>query len=97
MKDIKLGHYHTGHGRTTCLYWEGNKYIHVLIPEFPLTVQRKLCAELKHITPVLFKCQPYPMARALKVYRRMNRLSGSQGALKLLKVATQETKALKAA
>ncbi len=93
MKDIKLGNYHTGQGQTTCLYWEGNKYIHVLIPEFPLSVHRKHRAETRHITPVLFKGRPYPMARALKTYRRMQRLSGSASARAMLKQASLEAKA----
>ncbi len=94
MKDIKLGNYHTGQGRTTCLYWEGNKYIHVLIPEFPLTVHRKHRTEARYISPVLLDGKPYPMVRALKTYRRMQRLSGSASARKLIKQASMEAKAV---
>lgn len=91
MQHIKLGSYKTTHGSTTCLYWEGNKFIHVLtLSSIPLTVTRKLKSELRFIQPLTRKGEPYPMKRALKIYRCACKWGGSKSARALIRQAAKE-------
>jgi hypothetical protein len=58
-----------------------------------MTVNRKLQAELRFISPLTRNGEPYPMARALKIYRRACKWSESKSARKMIKQAALEIRA----
>lgn len=68
----------------------GRKWLHVLCIDATTSGGMKLwkvpLADTKYMKPLLRKGKPYPVARALKSFRKMGKTHGiSKGAKKLLK------------
>lgn len=105
---ITLVQYHTwqtvrgGHNSSfrSALIKEGTKWLQVIAidatPDGGLKVWKVPKSDLKYMTPLLRNGKPYPMSRALKVFRSIAATHGiSNGAKKLLKEASRENKANK--
>ena len=73
----------------------GSKWLQVVAIDATTSGGLKLwkvpLADTKHMQPLLLKGKPYPMARALKTFRKMGKTHGiSKGAKKLLKEASAQ-------
>ena len=106
---IKLVRYHTWHKnkvgyesavRCALVKTGGTKWLHVLAIDATTSGGLKLwkvpLTEDRYMQPLLHKGKPYPMARALKVFRKFAKEHGlTNGAKKLLREAGREHKANK--
>jgi hypothetical protein len=88
---VELRSYHTEQGVKTALVLRGRKWLQVLLLDGALTVRRVRIGESKHMTDIVRRGQPYPMQRALKVFRLHGRLHGyTKGARKFLSKASAQ-------
>ncbi len=100
---IELVHYHTykkaqfGYesARRVALIKRGTKWMKVVALDAAanagLRVWKVQMSEDQYMTPILYKGKPYPMKRALTVFRRMTKShSATKGAKKLMKEARNQ-------
>ncbi len=88
---VELRSYHTEQGVKVALVLSGRKWLQVMVMDGPLTVRRVRICEAKHMTDIVRRGAPYPMHRALKVFRGHGRLHGyTKGARKFLRQASSQ-------
>jgi hypothetical protein len=91
MRCVQLRSYHTEQGVKTALVLAGHKWLQVLLMDGKLKVRRVPVEEARHMSDVTRRGQPYPMQRALKVYRLHGRLHGdTKSARKFLRRASSQ-------
>ena len=93
MASIELKHYTTPSGvKTAIIRVSGPKWMQVLMMEGALTVRKIPKSETRFMEPLLFKGRPYPLRRAIHVFRHYGRASGiNKSAKALLRDATKQT------
>jgi len=88
---VELRSYHTEQGVKVALVLPGRKWLQVLMLDGTLTVRRVRIGEAKHMTDIALRGRPYPMRRALKVFRGHGRLHGdTKGARQFLRRASAQ-------
>lgn len=106
---IELVQYHTWHRvrggfesaqRVALVKKGGSKWLHVLAIDATTSGGLKLwkvpLTDVEYMQPLMLRGKPYPIARALKGFRRIGKTHGiSNGAKKLIKEAAREHKANK--
>ena len=91
---IRLMRYHSQIGMRSVLVREGRKWLQVLAIDANkkggMTIWKVPKGDLRFMTPLMRKGKPYPMSRALTVFRRVGRSHGiTKGAMKIIKEAAR--------
>jgi hypothetical protein len=75
---IELLAWHSPIGRKSALVKNGGHiWMRVLIMDGPLSVRRVRIDEMKNMSPMEKNGRPYPLARAVRIFRHYGRAHGS--------------------
>ena len=87
---IELKSYRTSHGTRTALVDAKRAWCHVLMMDGPLTLKRVPITDQQFMTPLEHMGRPYPISRAIRVFRNYGRAHGiSRSARLFLTEASQ--------
>jgi hypothetical protein len=89
---FELKEYRTESGiKTAIVKPSGPKWMHVMIMDGTLSVQKVPATEERYMTSMVRRNNPYPLSRAIKVFRNYGRTHGkSKGAKRFLSEATKQ-------